>query len=181
MTAIVLDVIGLPTPQGSKKAFVDPRGHARMTESSNDRLKLWRQDVKAAACDYIGSREGTGDPFATLGEPLSLTIVFRFERPKGHYRTGRNAHLLRDGAPTFPDTGSTGDVDKLIRSTLDALAIAGMFANDKQVAHVDAWKVYLDEPGVRPGARIEIRVLDDDPYCDNVVAQAADHGQGALL
>lgn len=156
MSEIVLDVLGLPAPQGSKRAFVDPRGFARMNESSGDKLKVWRQDVKAAVLEHTEGRD-----WHPLDGPLSLTIVFRFLRGKGHYRSGRNAHLLKDNAPAFPTTGSTGDVDKLVRATLDALAIAGLFVNDKQVAHVDAWKVFTEGTDARPGARIEIRTLDD--------------------
>lgn len=158
MSAIVLDVVGLPTPQGSKRPFIHKHtGRPGMAESSSDRLKVWRADVKAAVAELIEARE----PWQPLDGPLSLTIVFKFLRGKGHYRTGRNAHLLKDNAPAFPTTGSTGDVDKLVRATLDALAIAGLFVNDKQVAHVDAWKVFVEGVDARPGARIEVRTLDD--------------------
>lgn len=156
MSEIVLDVTGYPAPQGSKKAWVNKAtGRAQMREQASERIGLWRQDVKAAAFNYIARREGTGDPFATLSQPVAADIVFRFPRPKSHFRTGRYAHLLRDNAPVFPTTRSVGDVDKLIRATLDALTVAGILADDSQVVHVDAWKIYVLP--AYPGARIILR------------------------
>lgn len=161
MTEVVLEVTGYPAPQGSKKAWVNKAtGRAQMTESSAGKIQLWRQDVKGAANGYVGSREGTGDPFATLSGALEVRVCFRFPRPKSHYRTGKHSHLLRENAPLFPITRATGDNDKLCRATFDALVVAGLFADDAQVAGMTSWKTYADA-GL-PGATITIRTLDHD-------------------
>jgi Holliday junction resolvase RusA-like endonuclease len=103
-----ITVRGLPAPQGSKRHV----GKGVMVESSKH-VKPWREAVKHAALEVVG------DDFAPLDGPLLVSMVFSFARPKGHYRTGRNADLLRDSAPLFPH--GKPDVSKLARSTEDAL------------------------------------------------------------
>jgi len=71
------------------------------------------------------------------------------KRPKGHYRTGRNSHLLRDSAPLYP--AGVPDLDKLCRAVLDGLTMGGAWKDDSQVINLHAVKKY----GV-PGCRIEI-------------------------
>lgn len=120
-------VYGLPGAQGSK--------HARPIYSGRVDLDATR----AALFPYTG--------------PVDITVVFVFTRPKSHYRTGRNAHLLRDNAPVRPTGKNVGDVDKLQRATFDALTSAGLWADDSLAADVHAHKIY----GTRPGAHILIR------------------------
>lgn len=141
----VFRVYGTPAPQGSKRHV----GGGVMVESSK-RVKPWRQDVKYAALEALPS---TGLPI--IG-PVAVRLTFWLPRPKGHWRTGRNAHLLRDSAPTFPATKP--DVDKVIRSTLDALGEAGLWHDDAQVVELTASKVYA-MPEQPPGARIEVEAL----------------------
>lgn len=162
MTEIVLHVTGYPAPQGSKKAWVNKTtGRAQMVEQSGDKIQLWRQDVKAAALDWLGTDPWAADWEGPLPGALDVAVTFRYPRPKSHYRTGRYSHLLRDNAPWFPITRAAGDADKCARSTLDALVLAGMFADDAQVAHLDVWQVYTNNPHqVPPGATITIRTLD---------------------
>lgn len=150
---IQLDVVGVPTAQGSKRAFINPRtGRAQMSEQTGDKLKNWRTDVKAAALEWIYER-GHWSPMAGA---VSVNIDFRFERPKSHYGTGRNATLLKDSAPDYPISKNVGDIEKLVRSTHDALTTAGIWQDDCLVVHTDIWKVYA-AAGARPGARIIVR------------------------
>ncbi|MEU8756265.1 RusA family crossover junction endodeoxyribonuclease [Streptomyces chartreusis] len=108
--AVTITVHGLPAPQGSKRHV----GNGVMIESSK-KVKPWRQDVKHAALTIVEAL----DDWTVLDGPLAVSMVFTFDRPKGHYRTGRNAHLLRDAAPTRP--AGTPDLSKIVRSTEDAL------------------------------------------------------------
>lgn len=144
---ITFDVAGRPAPQGSKTYM---RG--RMVEASKY-VKPWRASVfTAARLASLGRPE-----FLMFSNPVHLTVVFGLERPKSHWRTGRNAHLLRDSAPRFP--GSAPDLSKLIRSTEDAITEASIWRDDALVIAVTALKVYVghaDAPS-RPGARITIR------------------------
>jgi Holliday junction resolvase RusA-like endonuclease len=134
-----IHVVGIPAPQGSKNAFNNPHtGKAQMVESASVKLQPWRQDVKQAGLDAIAATPGYIPPGDGVG--VVVDITFLLARPKGHYRTGRNAHLLRDGAPARPTTRP--DVDKLIRSTLDALKVAGVYRDDSDVVTVTGRKVF---------------------------------------
>jgi Holliday junction resolvase RusA-like endonuclease len=121
-------VYGLPAPQGSKTAYVNKHtGRAQMKEAS-PRVKPWREAVKRAALDTLALDYPGHQRYDC---PLVTSMVFCFDRPKGHYRTGRNAHLLRDSAPTHP--AGTPDLSKLARSTEDALTDAGVWRDDARV------------------------------------------------
>lgn len=139
-------VYGLPVSQGSKRHV----GHGIMVESSK-RLKPWREDIRQAVLERVVRQGEFG-----FG-PLDVHLTFTLPRPKSHYRTGRNAHLLRDSAPVAPAVRP--DIDKLARAVLDAIGSAGYWADDSQVVRLTAEKTYpagrftshsraLDRPGV---------------------------------
>ncbi|MGH3500203.1 MAG: RusA family crossover junction endodeoxyribonuclease, partial [Nocardioidaceae bacterium] len=95
-------------------------------------------------------------------------IEFRFNRPKSHYGTGGNAHLVKASAPLFP-TGKP-DADKLLRSVFDALTAARVWRDDAQAVYLGARKVYADARP--PGATILIEHHGDTPVTDQVGAEA---------
>lgn len=129
--AITITVHGLPAPQGSKRHV----GNGVMLESSK-KVKPWRQDVKHAA---IAVTESLPD-WTVLDGPLAVAMTFTFDRPKGHFRTGRNAHLLRDAAPTRP--AGMPDLSKLARSTEDALTGVIWKDDARVVEYVQLGKFY---------------------------------------
>lgn len=88
-----------------------------------------------------------------LTGPVKVRVWFWLKRPAGHYRTGKNAHLLREAAPVVP--AGTPDIDKLCRAVLDGLTMGGAWKDDGQVAELQARKLYV-LPGMAPGCRIEI-------------------------
>ena len=138
---IEIIVRGIPAPQGSKRHV----GNGRMIEMSKA-VGPWREAVR-------------GETQRKVREPMAgavrVRIWFWLPRPKGHYRTGRNANLLRDGAPVVPS--GTPDIDKLCRAVLDGLTSGGAWKDDGQVAELVARKLYVvDGAGMSPGARIEI-------------------------
>lgn len=141
MTALTIVVHGTPAPQGSKRHL----GKGVMVESSK-RVKPWRQDVKYAAL------KACGDEYETLIGAVALTVMFYMPRPKGHYRTGRYAGELRAGAPDYP--AGKPDLDKLVRSTMDAIGEAGVWRDDAQVVTVLCEKHYAGPGPV--GARINV-------------------------
>ena len=139
---ITLRVNGEPAPQGSKSVG----RHGGVYEKSK-KVKPWREAIRAAAL-------AQGAPGAD--GPVTVEIVFLLPRPAGHYRTGSNSHLLRDSSPPWPATRP--DLDKLVRSTLDGLMLAGMYRDDGQVVNLAASKRYANPyAGQKPGAVIEIR------------------------
>ncbi len=147
MTRLDFWVLGVPAPQGSKRYV----GNGVMVECSA-KVKPWREAVKWAAL-----REGQ----LTLpaDAPLRVELMFVLPRPRGHYRTGKNAHLLRDAAPRRP--AAKPDIDKLIRSTFDAMSDARVWRDDSLVATVLALKVY-EAPGRPVGARVSVCVAETD-------------------
>lgn len=138
-----IDVHGTPAPQGSKRHV----GRGIMVESSK-KVKPWREAVKAAVLLTSDQPQPPADG------PVTVDISFRLARPASHYGTGRNAERLRPTAPQRPTTKP--DLDKLIRSTLDALKDVGVYRDDSQVVTIITAKHYCchDE---WPGARIIVR------------------------
>jgi len=153
MTGQVLfvEVVGLPAGQGSKRHV----GGGRLIEQSKQ-VAPWREAVTRAACEAIGDDRA----FFPIIAPVSVTVTFWFPRPKSHYRTGQSAHLPRQDAPRWH--AKAPDVDKTLRSTLDALTLAGVWRDDAQVADAVARKLYADHRGTDhpiPGASIRIEAM----------------------
>lgn len=142
MILLECTVPGVPAPQGSKRHV----GAGRMVESSA-KVRPWREAVKWAAADAVHG------PIAAADGPVSVTVTYFLERPKSHWGAGRNLGLVKPSAPSRPAVKP--DLDKLDRSTLDALGEIGLWRDDAQVVRLNVEKVYCDatEP---PGARIVV-------------------------
>lgn len=124
-------VPGLPQPQGSKKGYV-VRGHAVLVESATG-LKPWRYAVSSVAKDAMRAQGVDG---WWSGEALTITMLFRFPRPKSLPKR-------------VTQKVTTPDVDKLARAIGDALT-AVVYRDDSQIT--DAY--LRKEFGVRPGVQI---------------------------
>lgn len=145
MGEIRIRVRGIPGAQGSKKLS----RWGAMIESSK-KVKPWRQDVRYASHHY------KGEP---LDCPVSVSIEFVFARPKAHFRTGKYSTLLKEDAPLHMTNKLNGDIDKLCRSTLDALAETSggnILKDDSQVVMLSAEKRYCVSKSDSPGAHISI-------------------------
>jgi len=81
-----------------------------------------------------------------------LDLVYVFERPKSHYRTGRYSHLLKDNAPKYHIIKP--DRDNLEKLTKDAMTTAGVWKDDCQVVAGSTSKRYGAE------ARVEITIRE---------------------
>lgn len=139
---LAIVVYGLPAPQGSKKHV----GRGIMVESNKDTLHTWREDVKLAALRALEETPGWRRDYPAVTAHCTFTLP----RPKGHFRTGKFAHLLRDNAPALHSRKP--DLDKLLRSTGDALTSAGVYTDDSRLAQVFAVKCYATTRGLPPGA-----------------------------
>lgn len=115
---VTIQIDGIPAPQGSKV-----RTSYGMRESSQA-VGPWREAVKAA-CHRAGTPRLTG--------AVRVDYEFRFTRPQAHYGTGRNAGRLKPSAPKWCTTRHAGDVDKLQRSTNDALVDVGTISDDSMI------------------------------------------------
>lgn len=139
---LIITVHGHPAPQGSKRHV----GHGRMIEQSK-RVTPWREAVKHAALQQIEGPQPP--PFTTITGPVRVRVQFVFHKPKSAPKRRR----------TWPITRTSGDVDKLLRSTFDAITDAGIWRDDSQVVYVAAEKLYVgddDTPLTSPGAVIRL-------------------------
>jgi Holliday junction resolvase RusA-like endonuclease len=147
---LLITILGKPAPQGSKRHV----GRGVMIESSKH-VAPWREAVKQATHRALQARAlhvygDTGyEHQFRLDGPVAIDIAFTFDKPKSAPKTRR----------TWPITRSSGDVDKLLRSTFDALTDAGAIRDDSQVIDVHARKQFTDAfaaPLRVPGAVIRI-------------------------
>jgi Holliday junction resolvase RusA-like endonuclease len=165
---IQFTVIGKPVTKGSTSSFVAKHkdGSIVVRENGNPavvtrnaagaRGRVWEHAVASCALE---AREKAGGRIAP-NQPVGVEVIFYQSRNSGHFGTGRNAHLLKASAPTYPAVRP--DVDKYLRAILDALT-GVLYADDGQVVSVRAEKRYGDPP------RAEIRVW--------VVSACAEDGQ----
>ncbi len=130
-----LIVVGTPAPQGSKRHV----GRGKMIESSN-KVAPWREAIRNEAAAIR--------PETPMEGPLDVQMGFTLTRPKSRPRKDN-----------WPDRRP--DIDKLVRSTLDALGMAGVYVDDAQVCFLGVWKRYVGDPAAMtaPGVTLTVRQL----------------------
>ena len=124
-------VRGTPAPKGSKRHV----GGGRMIESSK-KLPAWMQAVKLQAAK--------NRPSSPIDSPAAVRMDFYLPEPQ---------------RPLYEVPAVKPDLDKLIRSILDALEAAGILKNDSRVTHLEATKHYADNHNPA-GAHITITWKD---------------------
>lgn len=132
---MLITVHGSPAGQGNHR--VSKTGAIYETTKNH---KPWREAILYAVLE-LAPHSRRADPILFRG-PVSLQICFYLHRPKSAKKGAR------------PD--KKPDLDKLQRSTFDALTSAGVFEDDSRVVSVHATKRYAgDESGLTvPGALI---------------------------
>lgn len=146
---VTLTVPGTPKPKGSLKPVRNGR-RIQLIEDAGPAQTTWRQRVAYAA-------KTANHPF-TIGEPVAVEVWFYLPRPASHHMSSRPDRPLRDDAPEFPVTRSTGDGDKLFRLIGDALVDGGLLPDDSQIVDHTARKRYAPPDG-NPGAYIYVTSL----------------------
>jgi len=137
---ILLQIYGTPAPQGSKRHV----GGGRMIEVSK-KVGPWR----AAIVAEVKRRELHNE---LINVPIAVDVCFFRPRPKNHFNTAGD---VKPSAPDFPAT--MPDLDKLVRSTLDALTQSGVISDDSRIVEITAAKVFADDRG--EGASIFIQTI----------------------
>lgn len=133
--AITFTVAGMePAPQGSKRHV----GGGVMVESCKA-VKPWRILVAEAAITAGAT---------LIRGPVSMSCVFLFNRPKGHW----GKHGLKPSAPRWHCVKPDGS--KLLRSTEDALSKL-VYEDDARIVTSTFHKRYTVQ-GEHPGAIITI-------------------------
>lgn len=134
--SISFSVFGIPTPKGSKRAFV-VKGRPIVTESAGEKLKDWSRRVSEVVQSVAGSQPA-------LDGAIKAEVFFTLPRPK----SGRKADTWHMKRP---------DLDKLLRALFDECSGA-LFADDAQVAEIRAMKVYA-RGEMRPGVEVHLEQL----------------------
>lgn len=117
---VSFSVVGVAQPKGSTRAFI-PKGWNRpIITSTNPKVKGWQQLVAEQA--QAVARDGL-----FIG-PVVLSVVFQLPRPQSLPK--RVLHHTKKP-----------DLDKLVRSTKDALK-GVLYADDAQVVQLHAQKSY---------------------------------------
>lgn len=139
---IRLDVPGTPAPKGSARAVI--RGARAISipsgsDANKARLASWKAEMLAAirCCDNRLN--------GFTGNAIVCACVFRFPMRKGDLGTGANAMRPKHGVHAY--LTSKPDVDKLLRSTLDAITASGVIWRDDSQAIVMGARVYVP-PGM---------------------------------
>ncbi len=148
---VVLKVLGTPAPKGSSRAFYKAgMKRAVIVKDNSDRQRSWEGAVREAALEKLG--ELVTPRF--VDAQLEVQVCFYLARPAGHWGKGKNAGKLTSKATPRPR--GTPDIDKLVRSTLDALT-GSVFDDDSRIVRIVAEKRYA-APG-QEGAEISIGEL----------------------
>lgn len=136
------DVLGDPKGQPRPRAFAR-HGKVRVYDPAT--AEGWKSSIAATVAQPVTRHDG----------PVGIALVFRFARPKGHYR--RNGTLV----PTAPmHHTAKPDADNCAKAVCDALTQIGVWRDDAQVARMTAEKRYVcgDE---RPGCAVLVVTLPD--------------------
>jgi len=134
MDTIVFEIPGNPQALKRHRSYRMGNGSLRQVDPSQGD----KADFLSLALEHR--------PAAPFKVPLEVNIHCYFPRPKGHYRTGKNAHLLKDSAPVY-HTGRP-DTDNLAKFVCDSLN--GIFwHDDSYIAYLTVWKLYSEIPRTR--------------------------------
>lgn len=85
--------------------------------------------------------------------PIHVDLLFYFSRPKSHFRSGKNAHLLKESAPKWHT--SKPDVDNLFKFVTDAMTKV-YWRDDSLICSSSVMKLYDEK---MPRTEIIIRPL----------------------
>jgi Holliday junction resolvase RusA-like endonuclease len=110
--------------------------NGRIVQVNSKKHKAWRTAIVSTCIDNLP--EG----WEPLDEPVELIVNFYMLKPASVKRS------LPSVAP---------DLDKLIRSVGDALAIAGVYTDDSRIVRISARKLYAT--GIEPGATISVKTI----------------------
>ena len=141
-------ICGEPKAQPRVKATAFA-GRARVYTPST--AKIWKELVAIALKEYAGRG---------IREALRVDLHFFFKRPKSHFGTGKNEHVIKDSAPKYHTIKP--DKDNLEKAVFDVLSASktgiGLWHDDAQIVAGETKKDYDDISPV--GMRIVVYALE---------------------
>jgi Holliday junction resolvase RusA-like endonuclease len=132
MAEVSFSITGDPASQGSHAIM-----QGRIVQVNSKKHKAWRT---AIVNKVIATLPPDWEP---IDGPCELIVNFYLSKPVSVTR------LSPSVAP---------DLDKLVRSVGDALAIAGVYTDDSRITRISARKLYAQ--GIEPGATITVKSLE---------------------
>jgi Holliday junction resolvase RusA-like endonuclease len=147
MSGVEFTVHGVAAPAGSKRGFYNQKAKRVIITDDSKRSRPWKALVSDAAVEAMLGPDDSGSRVLVcrplLEGALSLRITFYMPRPKGHFRSAKQAEAtgrpLRPSAPAYPTVKP--DVSKLVRAVEDALT-GVVWRDDAQVVTQFAAKLY---------------------------------------
>jgi Holliday junction resolvase RusA-like endonuclease len=132
MAEVSFSITGDPASQGSHAIM-----QGRIVQVNSKKHKAWRtaivnQVIATLPADWV-----------PIDGPCELAVNFYMAKP---------ASVTRSSPSVAPD------LDKLVRSVGDALAIAGVYTDDSRITRISARKLYAQ--GIEPGATITVKSLE---------------------
>jgi Holliday junction resolvase RusA-like endonuclease len=92
--------------------------------------------------DFIKSIENF--PTEKMTKPIKCILNFYCKRPKNHYKTGKNANILKESSPKYNTNNK--DLDNMVKFVLDALNDK-LYADDRQIFEMTCSKMYSENNG----------------------------------
>lgn len=130
--ALTFFVAGTPKAQPRPRAaFFAGRAHIYNPKDAD----AWKKAVAVAASRHT--------PAAVPEGGIILGLAFAFKRPASHFRTGKNAGLVKSSAPK--NHTSKPDLDNLAKAVMDTLTKSGFWRDDSQVTQLHASKEWADK------------------------------------
>jgi Holliday junction resolvase RusA-like endonuclease len=133
-------VAGIPSPSGSKKAFMHPKTGKIVVMDTAKNKGTWQALVAMHA-----QKAMTDAGAEMITGPVKMLVEFSFTRPKSHFGTGKKSSQVKETAPKAHT--KKPDLTKLIRCTEDALT-GIVWQDDCQVIERESSKAYSSENGV---------------------------------
>lgn len=130
-------------PQGSSRAFVNKKSGRAIVTSANPKMKPYRHTVTQIACESL-AKANEIQPWAAKHVPVSIGFRFYVEKPSSVAKK-RTEPVVKP------------DLDKLIRSTTDALT-GVLYHDDAQIVEYFEVRKFYGTP-----ERVEIVCRQDEP------------------
>ena len=92
--------------------------------------------------DFIKAIENF--PTEKMTKPIRCTLHFYCKRPKNHYKTGKNSHVLKDSSPKYNINNK--DLDNMVKFVLDALNDK-LYIDDSLIIEINCSKLYAENEG----------------------------------
>lgn len=134
---------------GEPKPQARPRTYKNRTFSEKS---PWRKKVQSYAYEQLLRLHNY-----TIMGAIRVDILYYFQRPKIHFRTGKFSHIMKDDALKY--CTNRYDLDNLNKAILDAITDADLIDDDRYVVQLNSGKIWV-KPPFEQGASINIRELE---------------------